>query len=131
MIAVTAKHVLAWVVIVAVMLVLVAVVLLRHQPRRLMRVVAAGFGTLVALYLVGRGIAEFFVVHYADAASYRSSWGGPSLVGVFLVHSGPGAAIVIGLVGYLLHWWPRSRRAASAVHGREPGGTPPARLASK
>jgi hypothetical protein len=57
---------------------------------------------LVALYLVGRGVAEFFTVDYSDPASYANSWGGPSLAGVFAVHTGPAVAIVAGSVIYLV-----------------------------
>jgi hypothetical protein len=65
----------------------------------------------VALFLVGRGIAEFFTVGYSNAASYRDSWGGPSLAGVFLVHSGPAAVIVIAGAIYAARRWRRSRRS--------------------
>jgi len=58
-------------------------------------------GAVLAVYLVGRGIAEFWVVHYNDPASYRDDWGGPSLAGVFAVHTGPAVAIVAGTVIYL------------------------------
>ncbi len=61
---------------------------------------------LVALYAVGRGIAEFWAVNYSDPASYEHSWGGPSLAGVFAVHSGPGFVIVIAAA-----WWLVRRRA--------------------
>jgi hypothetical protein len=64
---------------------------------------AAGLvmGGALALYLVGRGVAEFFIVGYSDPASYRNDWGGPSLAGVFAVHSGPAVAIVAGSVVWL------------------------------
>ena len=32
----------------------------------------------LALYLVGRGVAEFLTIDYSDPAGYASSWGGPS-----------------------------------------------------
>ena len=74
----------------------------RHLPAR-----AAGLflGGVLALYLVGRGVAEFFIVHYSDPASYRGDWGGPSLAGVFAVHSGPAVAIIAGSVIYLRRRW--------------------------
>jgi len=34
---------------------------------------------LVGVYLTGRAIAEPFVIHWGDPASYRSDWGGPTL----------------------------------------------------
>jgi len=49
---------------------------------------------------VGRGVLEFFTIHYNDPASYAKDWGGPSLAGVFAVHSGPAVAIVIASVIY-------------------------------
>jgi hypothetical protein len=67
---------------------------------------------VLALYLVGRGVAEFFVVHYSDPASYRNDWGGPSLAGVFAVHSGPAVAIVAGFVIWLRGRW-RARALSS------------------
>jgi hypothetical protein len=74
------------------------------QARRRHPVAIALIGTLgavLALYLAGRGVAEFFIVHYNDPASYRNDWGGPSLAGVFAVHTGPAVAIVAGTVIYL------------------------------
>jgi hypothetical protein len=77
-----------------------------RQPhvRRRHPVATALIGTLgavLAVYLVGRGVAEFFTVHYNDPASYSNDWGGPSLAGVFAVHTGPAVAIVTGAVIYL------------------------------
>jgi hypothetical protein len=62
---------------------------------------ALALGTLAALYFVGRGVAELFVIHWTDPASYAGDWGGPSLAGVFAVHSGPAVAIVAGSVIWL------------------------------
>ncbi|HEY1624337.1 MAG TPA: hypothetical protein VGG16_11115 [Streptosporangiaceae bacterium] len=73
----------------------IASIFSRRWRRLAGRAVAIPLGAFVALYLVGRGIAEFFLVNYSDPASYHNAWGGPSLPGVFAVHSGPGAAIVI------------------------------------
>ena len=121
MTGVVVGHVVVWVVLVLVLLGLLTLAVVRPSPRRFARSarsrrvarwVGYGLGGIVALYLVGRAVAEFFTVDYANPASYRDSWGGPSLVGVFLVHAGPGAAIVVAVVGYLLRWWPRSRRTS-------------------
>lgn len=87
--------------------------------------IAAVLCAILAVYLMGRGVAEFFVVNYSNAASYRDSWGGPSLVGVFLVHSGPGAVVVLAIVGYLLRWWPASRR--TTIHRRSDRSHQPVR----
>ncbi len=122
MTGVVVGHVVVWVVLLLVLLGLLALAVIRPSPRqlarsrgrlapgRVVRSVGYGLGGIVALYLVGRAVAEFFTVDYSNPASYRDSWGGPSLVGVFLVHAGPGAAIVVAVVGYLFRWWPRSRR---------------------
>jgi len=45
------------------------------------------------------GTALLLTVDYSNPASYRESWGGPSLAGVFFVRAGPGAAIAIAGVG--------------------------------
>ena len=55
-------------------------------------------GYVLATYLVGRGVAEFFVIDLHDPSSYRLDWGGPSLAGVLAVHSGPAVLIVAWLV---------------------------------
>ena len=123
MTGVVVGHVVVWVVLVLVIVGLITLAVLRPSPkrfarsegsRRLARPVGYGLGGLIGLYLVGRAVAEFFTVDYSNPSSYRDSWGGPSLVGVFLVHAGPGAAIVVAVVGYLLGWWPRSRRTSKA-----------------
>jgi hypothetical protein len=57
-----------------------------------------GLGLIVAIYLVVRGIAEPFVIDVNDPDSYRSDWGGPSLIGVLAVHSGPALVIVTAVV---------------------------------
>jgi len=64
---------------------------------------------VVGAYLVGRAVAEFFLVNYSDPGSYRQSWGGPSLAGVFAVHSGPGLAIMIAAA--VLTWRGVKRRS--------------------
>jgi len=79
--------------------------------RRAARVIGLTVAGLVAAYLVGRGIAEFWVVDYASPASYQDSWGGPSLAGVFAVHTGPGLIIVI-MTAVWLYRRVRRRRAA-------------------
>jgi len=74
----------------------------RHSRHPLARRLGLGLGALLALYLVGRGLTEFFIIHYNDPASYASDWGGPSLAGVFAVHTGPAVAIVTASVTYLI-----------------------------
>ena len=69
--------------------------------RRVPRIIGLTVAGLAAAYLVGRGIAEFWVVDYSSPASYQHSWGGPSLAGVFAVHSGPGLVIMIMMAVWL------------------------------
>lgn len=89
---------------------LVMTIVSRRWRRLVPRVLAVVFGGLFAIYAVGRGITEFWVVDFGDPASYRNAWGGPSLLGVFAVHSGPGLAVIIlGLV-----WLRRRGRATKA-----------------
>ena len=68
---------------------------------------------LCALFLVGRGVAEFFVIRYNDPASYANSWGGPSLAGVFAVHAGPAVAVVAASALYLIRRRRRGRNRPS------------------
>ena len=81
----------------------------RRPNRSAARTFGLAVGGLLALYLVGRGIAEFFTVNYSDPASYANSWGGPSLAGVFAVHTGPAVVIVVGTVFYLCRRRARTR----------------------
>ncbi len=61
-----------------------------------LRTLGVGLAGLLSVYLIGRGIAEFLTVNYSDPASCRNDWGGPSLAGVFAVHSGPAVLVVVG-----------------------------------
>jgi hypothetical protein len=93
----------------------------RPRWRRLPKVIGLAAGGVLAAFLVGRGAAEFFIVHYGDPASYRNAWGGPSLAGVFAVHSGPAVAILLGAGGYLI----RRHRARRGPSGRVASGSGP------
>jgi hypothetical protein len=86
---------------------------------RFLRVVGVALGALLGLYLVGRGIAEFWVIDYAEPSSYALDWGGPSLAGVLAVHSGPGLAVIVG-TGL---WWWRRRRARAAARSSTVDGS--------
>ena len=90
----------------------------RRLRRRSLRIAGLTATSLVALYAVGRGTAEFWTVNYSDPASYAHSWGGPSLAGVFAVHSGPGFAVVIAAAWWLV--WRRARHSGSRA-SRVPG----------
>lgn len=59
-----------------------------------MRKVAWGIGIVLGLFFLVRAIAELVVIDFSDPATYRDDWGGPSLVGVLLVHCGPGLLTV-------------------------------------
>jgi hypothetical protein len=89
--------------------------------RRLPRLAGLSLGGVLAAYLVGRGIAEFFAVNYSSPASYRNDWGGPSLAGVFAVHSGPGLAVLAGAAACLVR---RRHRGKVASRGQAPGRSP-------
>jgi hypothetical protein len=58
---------------------------------------------LFMIFAIGRGIVELFTINWSDPASYRADWGGPSLFGVLLVHSGPGVLSAAALAV----WWQR------------------------
>jgi len=81
------------------------------------RIITATVGSVFALFLVGRGVAEFFVVRFSDPASYRHDWGGPTLVGVFAVHSGP-ALVIVAATAVVL--WRRWRRAQTGPGHKAP-----------
>lgn len=77
--------------------------------------VLVGLGLTVAIYLVVRGIAELFLIDINDPDSYRSDWGGPSLIGVLAVHSGPALVVVTAAVV----WFVR-RRARYPSEANDP-----------
>ena len=85
------------------------------EGMKLIRAFGLAVGGVLALYLVGRGIAEFFTVNYSDPASYRLDWGGPSLAGVFAVHTGPAVLILAGTGVWLRRRWQRSHPLSSAA----------------
>lgn len=49
----------------------------------------------VGLYLVGRPVVELVTVDPTRPLTYRQDWGGPSYLGVLLVHVGPGILAVL------------------------------------
>ncbi|OLR94632.1 hypothetical protein [Actinokineospora bangkokensis] len=59
---------------------------------------------LLGLYLVGRAIAEPFIIDVGDPTSYHLDWGGPSLVGVLAVHCLPGVVSAVLLVVAARRW---------------------------
>jgi hypothetical protein len=74
-----------------------------------MRKVAWGIGIVLGLFFLVRAIAELVVIDFSDPATYRDDWGGPSLVGVLLVHCGPGL-LVVALVALVFVRRSRRRR---------------------
>ncbi|MEV7626546.1 hypothetical protein [Actinoplanes sp. NPDC089786] len=87
---------------VAVLVALVVAIVSKRWRRPVLRFLGLTAGGLPALYLVVRGIAEFWVVDYDNPASYRDDWGGPSLLGVFAVHTGPAVLILAATTVWLV-----------------------------
>jgi drug/metabolite transporter superfamily protein YnfA len=53
---------------------------------------------VVGGFFIVRALMEPFVIDYSDPSSYENDWGGPSLIGVLLVHMGPGIIAAILLI---------------------------------
>jgi hypothetical protein len=67
-----------------------------------MRKTAIAVGLALGLFLIVRAIAEPFVIDMSDPSTYRNDWGGPSLLGVLLVHCGPGMIAAVGIAMILI-----------------------------
>lgn len=67
---------------------------------------------LFMMFAIGRGIVELFAINWSDPASYRADWGGPSLLGVLSVHSGPGVLSAVALAS----WWRRRHKRPTVRH---------------
>lgn len=83
-----------------------------------MKKVLIAVGIVFGLYLTGRAVAELFVLHWSDPASYRNDWGGPSLIGVLAVHCLPGLILPAAIAGRL-----RRRSSGNAGTGRSGAGS--------
>jgi hypothetical protein len=59
------------------------------------RQTAIASGLALGVFLIIRAVAEPFVIDLSDPATYRNDWGGPSLLGVLLVHCGPGVVAAV------------------------------------
>ena len=97
-------HTVGYIVLVAFIVILGLAISCIFSPKLRSKVLRPTYlilGGMIALYLVLRGIAEFWVIDYSSPASYRLAWGGPSLFGVFAVHTGPGLIVVIALSVWL------------------------------
>ena len=67
-----------------------------------MRRVLLVLAWILGAYLIVRAVTEPFVIDMADPATYQDDWGGPSLVGVLAVHSGPGVVAAALMVAYVI-----------------------------
>ena len=74
-----------------------------------MRKAATVVGLVLGLFLIVRAVAEPFVIDMSDPATYRNDWGGPSLIGVLLIHVGPGVIAAVAITVLLIR---RSSRRA-------------------
>jgi len=74
-----------------------------------MRKAAVVVGLVLGLYLIVRAVAEPFVIDMSDPATYRNDWGGPTLLGVLLVHCGPGVVAAIAIAMALIRGRSSSR----------------------
>jgi hypothetical protein len=63
---------------------------------------AVAVGLALGLFFIVRAVAEPFVIDVSDPATYRNDWGGPSLLGVLLVHCGPGVLAAVAIAMALL-----------------------------
>jgi hypothetical protein len=64
------------------------------------RAVVVGFLVIGSFFIV-RAVVELLTVHYSDPSSYRNDWGGPSLIGVLLVHCLPGLLAVVAIAFFV------------------------------
>jgi hypothetical protein len=80
-----------------------------------MRKAAVAMGLALGLYLIVRAAAEPFVIDLSDPAIYRDDWGGPSLLGVLLVHSGSGVVAAIAITIALIR-----RRSPGHAQPKQP-----------
>jgi hypothetical protein len=63
-----------------------------------MRKAAFVVGITVAIFFIVRAVLELLTIDYSDSSTYADDWGGPSLVGVLVVHCLPGVLAAIALV---------------------------------
>ncbi|WP_460496862.1 hypothetical protein [Glycomyces tarimensis] len=74
------------------------------------RILLLGLAFIVGGFFVVRAMMEPFVIDFSDPSTYENDWGGPSLIGVLLVHMGPGLIAV----ALFLRWMVRSDRRQRA-----------------
>jgi hypothetical protein len=76
----------------------------RFSVRRPLRLLGWALLVLVGLFFVARAAVEVLSVDPGMPSSYQDDWGGPTYVGVLLVHAGPGL-LALGLAAL----WVRRR----------------------
>jgi hypothetical protein len=69
--------------------------LVRTVARRLPRLAGLVAVCLVGLFLVARAAVELVMVDPGRPGTYAADWGGPSYLGVVLVHAGPGLVVLV------------------------------------
>ena len=76
-----------------------------------MKKVLRALGVVLGIYLIVRAAMEPFLVDVDDPGTYRLDWGGPSLIGVLLVHCGPGIVAAAWLAAAVTaeSWLPRTK----------------------
>lgn len=70
-----------------------------------MRKIGIALALVVGAFFIVRAVVELLTIDYSNPSSYADDWGGPSLVGVLLVHVGPGILALLMIVAF----WRRSR----------------------
>lgn len=59
-------------------------------------------GFVLGGFFIVRALLEPFLIDFSDPSSYENDWGGPSLIGVLLIHMGPGVIAAVLLVRALV-----------------------------
>jgi uncharacterized membrane protein len=70
-----------------------------------MRKIGIALALVVGAFFIVRAVVELLTIDYSNPSSYADDWRGPSLVGVLLVHVGPGILALLMIVAF----WRRSR----------------------
>ena len=70
-------------------------------------------GAIVATFLIVRAIVEVLTLHHSDPSSYEHDWGGPSVIGVLLVHCLPGVIAAVAVILVIRRSRPKGTTDAS------------------
>ena len=65
---------------------------------------AITLGFVLGAFFIIRAIVGLVTINYSDPSSYATDWGGPSLVGVLVVHCGLG---LLSAVAICVYFWRR------------------------